>query len=66
MKVTKRTLIQEIIDNNPRAIEIMLRYGLHCVGCMAAAGETLEEGAKAHGMKDKEIERMVSEINSNL
>jgi len=44
----------------------MLRYGLHCVGCMAAAGETLEEGAKAHGMKDKEIERMVSEINSNL
>ncbi len=37
-------------------------YGLHCVGCMAAGMETLEQGAKVHGMSDKEIDRMVADL----
>jgi len=37
-------------------------YGLHCIGCMAAGMETLEQGAKVHGMSHKEIEEMVENL----
>ncbi len=38
-------------------------YGLHCVGCMAADFDSLEQGAKVHGFSDKEIDKMVKKLN---
>lgn len=62
-KVTKDMTIGEIIKEYPETIEVMLKRGLHCVGCHVAAWETLEQGAKAHGMSEKDIESMLSEMN---
>ncbi len=63
MKVRKDMLIQEIIEANADSIEIMMRHGLHCIGCQVSTFESLEDGCRAHGMADKEIEEMVNEIN---
>lgn len=38
-------------------------YGLHCVGCMAADFDSLEQGAKVHGFSDKEIDKLVKKLN---
>ncbi|UCD07950.1 MAG: DUF1858 domain-containing protein [Candidatus Aenigmatarchaeota archaeon] len=54
----------DIIKKYPETVEVMLKRGLHCVGCHVAAWETLEQGAKAHGMSEKEIESMLSEMNN--
>ncbi len=62
-KITKDMTIGEVIEKHPKVVGIMLRYGLHCVGCGIAAMETIEQGAKGHGMSDKEIEMMVRELN---
>lgn len=52
------------MKKHPELMEtLMFKYGLHCFGCMAASFETLEEGAKAHGMTEKEIEKMVEKLN---
>ncbi len=62
-KVTKDMTLGEIIKEYPETVEVMLKRGLHCVGCHVAAWETLEQGAKAHGMSEKDIESMLSEMN---
>ena len=61
--IKKSMTLQDIITEVPESAIIMAKYGLHCIGCHVAAWETLENGAKAHGLSDKTIEKMVREIN---
>ena len=63
-KITKTMTIQEIIEKNPHAIKLLINSGMHCVGCHMMAVETLEEGCKSHDMSDKDIDKLVEEINS--
>lgn len=64
MKITKQTNITTIIDKYPKLTNVLInKYNFHCVGCFAAAFETLEQGAKAHGMNKKQIEEMVIELS---
>jgi len=67
MKITRKTNLLELIKKHPKIARVLVEdYGLHCVGCIAAAFETLEQGAKAHGMGRREIEKMVDKLNSKL
>jgi hybrid cluster-associated redox disulfide protein len=60
IKITKDVNIMELVGKYPQTAQILIEdYGMHCIGCMAASFETLEQGAKAHGMKAKQIEAMV-------
>jgi len=36
---------------------------MHCIGCPAAAMETLEEGCLAHGMDKKQIDNLIKKLN---
>ena len=62
-KITKEMGIMEIIQKKPKAGEIMMEYGMHCLGCMASQFESLEQGCQAHGIEEKKIEEMVDKIN---
>ncbi len=62
----RETNIGELINAYPKAAEIMTAYGLHCAGCFASNFDTIEEGAKIHGITDDEIDEMVEEINMVL
>jgi len=57
--------ISKIIKLKPRSARILLDFGLGCAGCELSAVETLEEGAKAHGLSDNEIKDLVQLINSD-
>jgi len=63
MMIDKEMTIGEIVQANMEAAEVMARHGLHCIGCHVALWETLEEGCKAHGLDDEQIDLMVKEIN---
>jgi hybrid cluster-associated redox disulfide protein len=63
MEITKEMKIGDAVNKKPEAAEVMVKYGLHCVGCGAAVLETIEQGAKLHGMDDEKIEKMMKEIN---
>ena len=56
-------LLGSVVAEYPEAAEVMLEYGLHCVGCFANAYDTVEIGAKVHGMTDAEIDGMVEKVN---
>jgi len=62
--ITKKTNLGEILEKYPKAAGVLAdKYQLHCIGCFAAAFENLGQGAKAHGMTDKEIKAMLEELN---
>jgi iron-sulfur cluster assembly accessory protein len=61
--VTKDMTVSEIIEKHPVAADIMQSYGLSCFGCSVNTMESLEMGAKSHGIPDERIDDMVREIN---
>ena len=66
-KITKKINLNELISKYPKLTRILIEdYGFHCVGCAAAFFETLEDGAKAHGMSDREIDKMVERLNKKI
>lgn len=62
--ITKDMIIQDIIDVCPGAIEVFMEYGFHCFSCMASNFETLEDGARAHGLSDEDIQALLEELQS--
>lgn len=62
-KIKKDMALGELVSKYPQAARVMLEHGLHCIGCHMAAMETIEEGAKSHGMSAEEIDKMIKEMN---
>lgn len=62
-KITKESNLAEIVYKYPQVAEVLMDYGLHCVGCLASAYDTIEAGAKIHGLKDGEIDEMIERVN---
>ncbi|MBQ3220123.1 MAG: DUF1858 domain-containing protein [Clostridia bacterium] len=46
---------------NPKAGEILMSYGMHCLGCALAHGETVGEAADVHGA---DLKQMLEELNN--
>ena len=71
-KTTKKLLITrdmnigEVLQIAPEAAEIMMMYGLHCIGCHVSFYESIEMGAKAHGLTEDLIDNMVEDMNKTV
>lgn len=57
---TGETVISDLLDVNPKLEQILLSEGMHCPGCPAARGETLEEACEIH---DLDLEKLLSRLN---
>jgi hybrid cluster-associated redox disulfide protein len=62
-KIKRDQNLGEIASKHPEAAKVMLEYGLHCVGCFANRFDSVEVGAKLHGMNDADVDEMLEEIN---
>lgn len=64
-KVTKDMLIGDILkkDIENGIAKILMKAGMHCVGCPSAARETLEQAGQVHSM-DADV--LCDEINAFL
>ena len=60
-KITKDTVIADVIKINPNAGEILMSYGVHCLGCAIAHGETVGQAAEVHGA---DLNAMLEELNN--
>jgi len=61
--INRQMNIQELANAHPEAVMVMAERGLHCFGCHGAAFDTVEAGAKGHGMSDEDIDKMVDDMN---
>ena len=63
MKVTKDTLIGDILDYDVETARFFFEIGMHCLGCPHSRGESIEEACLVHGTNADEL---VEKINNYL
>lgn len=62
-EVNKQMQIGEILSINPNVKDVLLGFGLHCLGCPMSQMETLEEACMVHGV---DCDLVVEKINEFL
>lgn len=62
MEITKEMTIGEILRVKPSVAPILLQMGMHCLGCPASQGESLEEAAMVHGMDIDELMAQIATV----
>ncbi len=55
MEITKDTTIGELVREKADAIPVLMGVGMHCIGCPASQGETIEQAAMVHGIDVDEL-----------
>jgi hybrid cluster-associated redox disulfide protein len=60
MTITKDMTIEDVVNQYPESMMVFMKHGLHCVGCHVSAFESVEDGAKAHGIN---VDALVDDLN---
>ena len=62
-RVSKSTMIGELLQIDADVAPILLNIGMHCLGCPSSQMETIEEAAMVHGI---DADDLIEEINTFL
>ncbi len=62
-QINKEMQIGELLMLNPDIAPILMRAGMHCLGCPASQMESLEDAAAVHGL---DVDILVDQINDFL
>lgn len=60
-RVTKDTMIGDLLQIDQNVAPLLLNIGMHCLGCPSSQMETIEEAAMVHGLDPDDF---VVEINT--
>ena len=55
--------ITTIIQKYPDTIPVFQKYDLGCIGCFAAAGESIEDGLTVHGLN---VDEVIKDLNQAI
>ena len=61
--VTKQTTIGEVLALDINTAQFFIEIGMHCLGCPASQGESIEEACMVHGTNADEL---VAKLNAFL
>lgn len=62
-KITKDMSIGEVLQTDNRLGPILMQFGMECIACPAAIGESLEMACAVHGI---DVDEMVDKLNEYL
>ncbi len=54
-EITADSTIYDLLKAKPEATEALFKFGMGCVGCAIARGETIRQAAEAHGIPLSEL-----------
>ena len=63
MKVTKQSIVGDVLDYDRETAQFFFAIGMHCLGCPASRGESIEAACAAHGT---DADALVERINAYL
>ncbi len=63
MAFTKDMTVAQILRANPKTAEVFMRYGMHCLSCPGATGESVEQAAQVHGFDADQILEDLNKVN---
>lgn len=61
--INKDTIIADVLEINPDTAEFFFEIGMHCLGCPASRGETIEQACAVHGV---DADALIARINDFL
>lgn len=61
MAITKEMLLGEILRTKPEAAEVLMKMGMHCLGCPSSQMESLADACMVHGM---DADELLKKLNS--
>ena len=62
-KVTGDSIIADVLSMDKGTVPIFLNNGMHCLGCPASSGESIEVACSIHGI---DPDKLVRELNEYL
>ena len=62
-QIDKNMTVGDILDLDREPAVYFLNMGMHCLGCPASRGETVEQACMVHGV---DADALVKEINAYL
>lgn len=62
-KITKDTIIADVLKIDSDLAPFFFQIGMHCLGCPSASGETVEEACEVHGA---DVEELLKKMNDFL
>lgn len=62
-KISKNMTFKEVLDIGPEMVQVFVKYNMGCVGCAAAKFESIEQGAKAHGIN---LDDLLRDLNAAI
>ena len=62
-KVTKDTIIMDVLKIDEGTAPFFFEIGMHCLGCPSASNETVEQACMVHGV---DCDELVNKINNYL
>ena len=62
-KITKDTIIGDILDIDSTTAPLFLEIGMHCLGCPASRGETVAQACEVHGV---DADALVEKLNAHI
>lgn len=66
MEITKATTMGEMLNYDRGIAMVLMQSGMHCVGCPASIGESLEEACMVHGIdSDVVLEQIKAYLAEN-
>ncbi len=63
--ITKEMTIAEALRVDRGTAPIFMQYGMHCLGCPSATGESIEDAAAVHGISADELIKTLNDYLSN-
>ena len=60
--ITKDMTIGDILDADRETIPFFLERGMHCLGCPASRGESVEEACAVHGVDADELVKKINDF----
>lgn len=55
MVITKSSIIGDVLDFEPETAQFFFAIGMHCLGCPASRGESIEAACAVHGTNADEL-----------
>ena len=65
MEITKQTIIGDVLDFDETTAQYFSEIGMHCLGCPASRGESIEDACLVHGTDADELVKKLNEHVKN-
>ncbi len=63
MEIKKDMLIGEVLDMDADAAKYFFEIGMHCLGCPASRGESIEQACEVHGT---DADALIEKLNAHF